>query len=89
MEAILCPCCCAQEFREENGFMICAYCDTKFLSSSLRSRGKSNAGSSQIVLQDDVQQLLEKCRTDPRNARKYANLILDIDPGNREAYRYL
>ena len=44
---------------------------------------------SSIALDDDVARLLEKCRTDPRNARKYANLVLDIDPHNREALKYL
>ena len=42
-----------------------------------------------ISLQSDIELLLDKCRRDPRNARKYANLILDIDPGNKDALQYL
>jgi DNA-directed RNA polymerase subunit RPC12/RpoP len=44
---------------------------------------------SSIALDNDVTRLLEKCRTEPWNARKYANLVLDIDPHNREALKYL
>jgi hypothetical protein len=42
-----------------------------------------------IEIDSDIQMLLMKCREDPVNARKYANLILDIDPGNLEAKRFL
>ena len=39
---------------------------------------------SQISVNSDVERLLEKCRTELWKARIYANLILDIDPGNQE-----
>ena len=39
--------------------------------------------------EDDVAELLRKCRENPARARKYANLILDIDPDNPEALKYL
>ena len=42
-----------------------------------------------IGLDDDVAELLRKCRENPARARKYANLILDIDPDNPEALKYL
>jgi len=45
--------------------------------------------SSTVALDDDVSILLQKCRADPANARRYAGLILDIDPGNAEAREYL
>ncbi len=44
---------------------------------------------STISVLSDVEILLEKCKKDPRNARRYANLILDIDPFNTEATKYL
>jgi len=44
---------------------------------------------STIAINDDISMLLSKCRDDPDNARRYASLILDIDPGNSEALRYL
>ena len=31
----------------------------------------------------------DECRENPARARKYANLILDIDPDNPEALKYL
>ncbi len=45
--------------------------------------------TSYIALDDDVQMLLIKCHNDPTQANKYANLILDIDPNNKEAIKYL
>jgi len=30
-----------------------------------------------------------KCRTDPANARRYAKLVLDLDPTNAQARAYL
>ena len=45
--------------------------------------------ASGIALDDDLVRLLAKCKADPKNARKYANLILDIDPDNEEALNYL
>ena len=65
--------------------MTCEYCGTQFLASEILGTGTSSS----IDLGDDVQQLLEKCRKNPANARKYANLILDIDPDNAEALKYL
>ena len=85
MDAILCPCCGGKEFRNNGKFMICEYCDTQFLASAILG----TSASSNIDLDDDVQRLLEKCRQDPAKARKYANLILDIDPDNTEALIYL
>lgn len=42
-----------------------------------------------ISLRDDVENLLEKCKENPARAHKYAELILEIDPGNEEAKRIL
>lgn len=50
---------------------------------------KSTNKFSQISINSDVENLLQKCRIDRKNARKYANLILDIDPDNEEARKYL
>ena len=44
---------------------------------------------SNIDLNSDVERLLDKCRTDPGNRRRYASLILDIDPTNAEAIQFL
>ena len=42
-----------------------------------------------IDVESDIQALLQKCRDDPLNRTRYASLILDIDPTNREARSYL
>jgi len=42
-----------------------------------------------IALNEDIRMLLRKCKEDTANARRYANLVLDIDPSNKEANKYL
>ncbi len=46
-------------------------------------------GDTRIAPDDDVARLLAKCEAEPARARKYANLVLDIDPDNAQALRYL
>ena len=79
MKRIECECCGATEFAEKEGYRICLFCESKF-----RIESKSN-----ISLNDDIQRLLQKCKDEPRNAYRYANLILDLDPTNEEAMKYL
>lgn len=100
MESISCKNCNATGLRLVNGYWVCEFCGSRFLptkeeqNASARGTvfvfGTQRAGSSsQISVSDDVERLLEKCRTDRKNARKYANLILDMDPDNEEALKYL
>ena len=95
-----CKNCGASGLKLVKGYWCCDFCDSKFPATkdeqSIYSKqgtnytlGKHGAVSSQIGVSDDVERLLEKCRTDRKNARKYANLILDIDPDNEEALKYL
>ena len=74
-----CPNCGAIEWTEKDGFRKCAYCGTAF-----QAERKSD-----ISLNSDVANLLKKCEEDPENAKKYAALILDIDPLNRKAKKIL
>lgn len=85
MHAIVCKRCGAFDLYKQNGYMICKYCGSKFL----LTPDDLPIKSSNIALVDDVSSLLQKCKSDPRNARKYANLVLDIDPDNVEALKYL
>lgn len=100
MDAIICNSCGANALVRKNSYMVCPYCDSRFaITKEDRDRGLFNDGhhvvlshrgvDSSIELDADVQRLLEKCKRDPKNARKYANLVLDIDPDNIEAHKYL
>ncbi len=77
-----CDCCGGSEFIKSRGYATCVYCRTRY-------KVKSPSPSPGIALGSDVSSLLEKCRSDPRNASRYAVLILEIDPFNKEALRYL
>ncbi len=85
MKILNCINCGANELKEKNGFMICEYCGSKFAIESTDIPQQTMGRS----LNSDVDRLLQKCRNEPKNARKYANLILDIDPTNKEALKYL
>ncbi len=83
MIEIKCKNCGANELQEiSGGFLKCPYCNTKY-------KADFKPKESVISVSDDVAVLLEKCRKNPRNARKFANLILDIDPDNEEVKKYL
>lgn len=101
MKLIVCERCGANDLQEKNGVIICSYCGSKFsgnnedssildsLKNFNRISSSNKENNSCISIDDDVQRLLEKCRREPRNARRYANLVLDIDPDNQEALKYL
>ena len=85
MKQVICVSCGASEYIEINGYRVCQYCDTKFDI----SYENISSNQSYISLNDDIKMLLKKCQEDPINARRYANLVLDLDPGNDEAIKYL
>lgn len=85
MNQEICSNCGANEFIIKDDYKICKYCNSKIKIELPRNR----SGSSTISLQSDIDILLQKCKDEPWNSRKYASLILDIDPTNREAQRYL
>lgn len=94
MKRYSCPNCGANDFKEIKGFRLCNFCGTKSLieKEDLPINDvaiiKSNIVSP-VALDSDIKSLLIKCKQDPKNAKKYANLILDIDPDNPEALNYL
>lgn len=88
MKALNCKCCGATGVIIRDGFVICEYCDARYLLTA-EDYGFADPLNNGISLESDIERLLMKCRTDPRNARKYANLILDIDPDNEDALKYL
>ena len=85
MKNIKCFNCGASNMMEINGYWICSYCNSKFAIESKDVPQKSMG----LSLNSDISNLLKKCKEDPINAKKYANLILDIDPTNEEALKYI
>ena len=69
---------------------VCEYCGASTaIPQSEQAILSGSATVSGIGLSDDIERLLRKCKAEPKNARKYANLILDIDADNAEALKYL
>lgn len=85
MKLINCTQCGSVDLIRDDGYMVCKFCGSRY------AIEKSDIGikPSTISINSDIEVLLKKCRTDPKNAKKYANLILDIDPDNKDAYKYL
>lgn len=93
MDILSCKKCGGNDFKIESGFRVCQYCNTKYeyfeSGKQAGNQGDRTVKSSGISLDSDILQLLEKCQKDPKNARRYVNLILDIDPDNDEALAIL
>ena len=85
MKITTCEKCGGSDFVDRDGYRICQYCGTKYLITDEDVPRKSSS----IALENDISILLQKCRDDPVNAHRYASLVLDIDPGNVEALKYL
>ncbi|WP_153383193.1 hypothetical protein [Companilactobacillus mishanensis] len=82
MENLKCENCGAPNIFKVDGMYCCSYCDSKFKPNKLEI-------DSVISINDDVGKLLEKMKVDRSNCQLYANLILDIDPSNKEYIKYL
>jgi len=82
---MICGRCGGGEFVDRGEYRVCQYCNTQYQKTSEDVTKKA----SNIALENDITMLLRKCRDDPVNAHRYANLVLDIDPGNIEAINYL
>ena len=99
MEALVCKNCGANALVQKYDYMLCPYCDSRFTIPKEKNQStfinnyqtalSFSEITSPIALDDDVARLLKKCEVDPHNAKKYANLVLDIDPDNEEALKYL
>lgn len=85
MKLIVCERCGGSSFIEHNGYRVCEYCNSKFMITN----NETKSVSSSIALSDDVHMLLQKCRDNPRDARKYAGLVLDIDPGYDYSFPFM
>ena len=85
MKSVECTRCGSKELIEDNGYFICAYCQSRFMQ-EIDDYPRKGAV---IDVQSDIQALLKKCIEEPANRHRYASLILDIDPSNTEAIKYL
>jgi hypothetical protein len=85
MRLVVCTRCGSRELLEEGGYVVCVYCQSRFAPQADDLPRKETF----IGLHSDIQVLLQKCKDDPANRRRYASLILDIDPSNEEATKYL
>ena len=65
--------------------MECAFCRSRFVPQA----DDVIQVDTVIGIDSDIQVLLQKCQEDPVNRRRYAGLILDMDPTNQEAKQYL
>ncbi len=102
IQKMICKGCGASKFRVVDGQYICVYCDSQYIEPKiikqfLTKKKKTitvdpklnDSVLSGIALENDISRLLSKCKEDPVNAKKYANLVLDIDPHNVEALKYV
>lgn len=85
MREVVCAGCGSKELVEDAGYAVCVYCRTRHVPEPKDAPQTTTV----IALANDVAALLQRCRDDPANRRRYANLVLDLDPTNREAQRYL
>ncbi len=82
----VCKNCGSTEFFVRDGRFACKYCRSAYVPEPVSVRVTSNTT---FGVASDVEVLLQKCYADPANAKRYANRILDIDPTNKEARRFL
>lgn len=85
MRIIECTRCGSSELTQRDGYAQCIYCQSTFV---LEADDRP-AVASTIGVASDIDRLLERCRSDPQNRRRYAGLVLDLDPTNAEALRFL
>jgi hypothetical protein len=85
MKLINCQRCGSNDLTEIDDYVVCAFCQSKYVPQADDQARRDTI----ITLNTDVENLLEKCRLDPQNRRRYASLALDIDPSNAEARKYL
>ena len=85
MKLIKCETCGSSDFVTKGNSRICRFCGAEY------QLFKEDVGvkDTSIDLNDDILRLLQKAKDEPEKAKKYANLILDIDPTNKEALKLL
>lgn len=87
MKTLDCTNCGSRELVYEAGFLTCIYCRSQFAPPG-KDHWTSGVADG-IGISADIRELLRKCESDPANRRRYANLILDLDPSNHDVQQYL
>ena len=85
MRLVECTACGSKELVEEDGLIVCVYCQARYVPQVDVSPPRTSI----VGVASDIEALLKKCRDDPANRWRYASLVLDLDPTNREAQQYL
>lgn len=85
MKVVECSRCGSKELLAADGYLQCLFCRSRFELPEQNTAKKDTA----INVLGDIQKLLKKCEDDPVNRIRYASLVLDIDPTNEEASKYL
>ncbi len=85
MKIIKCTKCGSNDLYHEEHYVVCSYCRIKFTPSA----ADRPVPESVISVYDDIQALILRCQNEPHNSRRIAGLILDLDPSNVEAHKYL
>ena len=81
MLEIVCKNCGSNDFEQDGRNMTCRFCGSKFILDKEHDSVKETT----IALNEDVVQLLHRWRENPAEGDKYAKLILQIDPNNKQA----
>lgn len=84
MKLIKCKSCGSNELFEDGDFVVCSFCQSRYVPQA----EDFPQSETHIDLASDVQILLDKCRSDPKNRVRYINLILDLDPDNDEVNEF-
>jgi hypothetical protein len=85
VKEVVCTQCGSNSLTDMNGLWQCDFCRTTFKS----NREEFLEAKTRVSVGDDIKRLLEMCESDPANRVRYAHLVLDIDPSNQKAIRYL
>lgn len=85
MKLVKCIACGSKALHEDGGYVVCTFCRSRFVPQASDVPQKETV----IGLHSDILVLLQKCEDDPVNRHRYAALILDMDPTNQEARKYL
>ena len=84
MKIVECVQCGSNELTEIDGITTCDYCKARYAmeASEMASHGTT------ISVNSDIEALLQKCVDDPANRKRYADLVLNLDPSNKEALEF-